>query len=437
MTATDRSPAVTESGSPVPKPHLLAGIVRALRPKQWLKNVLVFAAPVAAGVIREGDILTKSLAAFGAFCLISSGTYLLNDAMDVESDRLHPTKRHRPIASGVVPLAIAYPLAVVLIAGALTLGFVTSRNLGITLLAYLALTLSYSIRLKQVPILDIISVAAGFVLRAVAGGAATGVPISEWFFIVASFGALFMVSGKRESEAAELGIDAAGVRATLGVYSSGLSRLPSGRVVGCRAGGLLPLGVLIRRPHPECRYLVPALDPSLCRRDPSVRPVDRSRKGRRARNVGPVRPRVAWAPPRCGRSSTGTRSMPADAAVPTTPPSRHRELARLGAEPDQRRGRGRSRLVRRGRCPLGETPRTRCDRAWARSLLRRCRAERRRRRRRNRLSRQLRRRRRARCRHRVRRHVARHVDARPRTAGLLRARHARNAPGHRRRRDRR
>ena len=141
--------------------------------------------------------------------------------MDVESDRLHPTKRHRPIASGVVPMSVAYPLAVVLIGGALTLGFVTRAQLGITLLAYLALTLSYSIRLKQVPILDIIAVAAGFVLRAIAGGAATGVPISEWFFIVASFGALFMVSGKRESEAAELGIDAVGVRATLGVYSSG------------------------------------------------------------------------------------------------------------------------------------------------------------------------------------------------------------------------
>jgi decaprenyl-phosphate phosphoribosyltransferase len=221
MTATEKSPPVTGANEPVAGGHLLLGIVRSLRPKQWLKNALVFAAPVAAGVIRDGDVFGKTLAAFGAFCLISSGTYLLNDAMDVESDRLHPTKRHRPIASGAVPMSVAYPLAVVLIGGALTIGFLTSRNLGITLFAYLALTLSYSLRLKHVPILDIIAVAAGFVLRAVAGGAATGVPISEWFFIVASFGALFMVSGKRESEAAELGIDAAGVRATLGVYSSG------------------------------------------------------------------------------------------------------------------------------------------------------------------------------------------------------------------------
>lgn len=216
----DEHVAPTPDG-PRASEHLVAGVVRALRPKQWLKNVLVFAAPVAAGVIREGDVLAETAAAFAAFCLVSSGTYLLNDAVDVESDRLHPTKRHRPIASGSVPLAVAYPLAFVLIAGALVLGFLTARNLGLTLVAYLVLTLSYSLRLKQVPILDIIAVAAGFVLRAVAGGAATGVPISEWFFIVTSFGALFMVSGKRESEAAELGIDAAGVRATLGVYSAG------------------------------------------------------------------------------------------------------------------------------------------------------------------------------------------------------------------------
>jgi len=223
MTADQRT-IVDESGSErmsqVPT-HLVPGLVRALRPRQWLKNVLVFAAPVAAGVISENDILIETLAAFAAFCLVSSGTYLLNDALDIDSDRLHPTKRHRPIASGVVPLRVAYPIAVVLIGGGLALGFLVAVDLGVTLVAYLGLTMAYSLRLKQVPILDIIAVAAGFVLRAVAGGAATGVPISEWFFIVASFGALFMVSGKRESEQAELGIDAAGVRATLGVYSTG------------------------------------------------------------------------------------------------------------------------------------------------------------------------------------------------------------------------
>ncbi len=225
MTATDQSGRVdhvdaSTLGEP-PRLRMPGALVRALRPKQWLKNVLVFAAPVAAGVIREDDVLLETAGAFAAFCLVSSGTYLVNDAVDVESDRRHPTKRHRPIASGAVPLGLAYPLAVLLIGGGLAIAFITSVDLGITLLAYLALTVAYSLKLKHVPILDIIAVAAGFVLRAVAGGAATGVPISEWFFIVTSFGALFMVSGKRESEAAELGIDAAGVRATLGVYSAG------------------------------------------------------------------------------------------------------------------------------------------------------------------------------------------------------------------------
>jgi decaprenyl-phosphate phosphoribosyltransferase len=195
-------------------------IVRALRPKQWAKNVLVFAAPVAAGVIDEGDLLVDTVLAFVAFCLAASGTYLLNDARDIEADRLHPTKQHRPIAAGLVPLPVAYGLAAVLLVSSLLLAFGVHEDLGFTILAYLALTTAYTFWLKHVPVLDVIAVAAGFVLRAVAGAAATGVPISEWFFIVASFGALFMVSGKRSGEASDLGVDAVGVRATLGDYST-------------------------------------------------------------------------------------------------------------------------------------------------------------------------------------------------------------------------
>ncbi len=199
---------------------LLRGIVRSLRPHQWIKNVLVFAAPVAAGVIDQENILRDTLLAFVAFCAAASGTYLLNDSSDVESDRQHPTKRNRPIAAGIVPVPVAVVLGIVLIVGALGLGFAVDRNLGITLLAYLALTTSYTFWLKQVPIYDIVAVAAGFVLRAVAGATATGVPISEWFFIVTSFGALFMVSGKREGERNLLQGEAASVRATLGVYTA-------------------------------------------------------------------------------------------------------------------------------------------------------------------------------------------------------------------------
>lgn len=202
------------------RPSLASGVLRALRPKQWVKNLLVFAAPVAAGVIDEPDARLDTFVAFATFCLAASGTYLLNDARDIEADRLHPTKRHRPIAAGTVPLPVAYVLSVTLIASSLLLAFATTTDLGWTILAYLTLTTGYTLAFKHVPVLDVIAVASGFVLRSVAGAAATGVPISEWFFIVTSFGALFMVSGKRSGEASDLGIDAADVRATLGHYSS-------------------------------------------------------------------------------------------------------------------------------------------------------------------------------------------------------------------------
>lgn len=200
---------------------LIGPVVRAMRPKQWMKNALVFAAPVAAGVIDERDLLVKTLLAFVAFCLASSGTYLINDARDVESDRQHPTKRFRPIAAGELPVHLAWVLAAVFIVAGIAIAFATSRNLGLTVVAYLALTTTYSFWLKHQAIVDIVAVAGGFVLRAIAGAAATGVPISEWFFIVTSFGALLMVTGKREGELGELGDDAVKLRPTLGLYSPG------------------------------------------------------------------------------------------------------------------------------------------------------------------------------------------------------------------------
>jgi decaprenyl-phosphate phosphoribosyltransferase len=180
----------------------------------------VFAAPFGSGDINQADILIKALLAFAAYCLAASGTYLINDARDVEADRQHPTKRNRPIAAGIVPVNLAYALGGVVLVLALALGFLTARNLGITLLSYLALTTAYTLVLKHQPVYDIVAVAAGFVLRAIAGAAATDVPISEWFFIVTSFGALLMVVGKREGERHLLAGGAASVRSTLGAYSS-------------------------------------------------------------------------------------------------------------------------------------------------------------------------------------------------------------------------
>jgi len=197
----------------------LGGFVLALRPRQWPKNALVFAAPIAAGDATNAHIMGLACAAFVAFCMAASGTYLVNDIRDVESDRLHPVKRNRPIAAGLVPVGPAYVLAVVLVVGALVIAFLTSRDFGITLFAYLALTTCYTLWLKRMPILDIIAVAAGFVLRAIGGATSTGLPISEWFFIVTSFGALLVVVGKRESELHSLGERAGEVRPILAVYT--------------------------------------------------------------------------------------------------------------------------------------------------------------------------------------------------------------------------
>ncbi|MEX1218255.1 MAG: decaprenyl-phosphate phosphoribosyltransferase [Acidimicrobiales bacterium] len=201
------------------RPSLLAGLVRELRPKQWSKNVLVFAAPIAAGLLDNRDTVLQTLGAFGCFCAAASATYLLNDTLDIDSDRRHPVKKNRPIAAGVVPIGLAYIVAVALLAIAIGGSFLIRQDFGFTILAYLALTTMYSLRLKRLPIIDIVAVAAGFVLRAIGGATATGLPISEWFFIVTSFGALFMVTGKRAGERAELGEDAALIRPSLAAYT--------------------------------------------------------------------------------------------------------------------------------------------------------------------------------------------------------------------------
>ena len=209
------------SDEPVPpSPRSLpkALLVEA-RPKQWLKNLLVFAAPGAAGVAGQAKPFLQSLAAFGCFCLAAAGTYYLNDAADVEADRLHPKKRFRPIAAGEIPLGLARVLGASGIVVAVAAAFLVNWHLAVVVACYVGLTTTYSLWLKHVAVVDVVGVAAGFVLRAIAGGAAVDVPISNWFFIVASFGSLFMVVGKRRAETDEMGDDAATFRPTLGVYS--------------------------------------------------------------------------------------------------------------------------------------------------------------------------------------------------------------------------
>jgi decaprenyl-phosphate phosphoribosyltransferase len=201
----------------------LTGAVRATRPRQWVKNILVLAAPVAAGRLFEPGVLVPTLLAVVAFCLVASAVYLLNDVSDVDEDRRHPVKQHRPIAAGLISPRLATLLAVAAGLAGLVLGFAIRFELGLTLVVYVALQVAYSWWLKHQPVLDLACVAAGFLLRAVAGGAATGIPLSQWFLLVASFGSLFMVSGKRYSEMRSLGADA-GTRRALEGYTVGYLR---------------------------------------------------------------------------------------------------------------------------------------------------------------------------------------------------------------------
>jgi decaprenyl-phosphate phosphoribosyltransferase len=217
--AAEDAVAPDGNGGPVERDPLPIGLIKLARPKQWAKNVLVFAAPAAAGVLDNREWAVDALVAFAAFCLAASGTYYINDARDVEADRLHPKKRRRPLAAGSVPVPLAYVGGVILLAAALAVALTVNGNLALAVAGYIALTTAYSSVLKQVAVVDLVAVAAGFVLRAVGGAAATEVPISDWFFIVTSFGALFMISGKRAAEAKEMGEGATDFRAVLAAYS--------------------------------------------------------------------------------------------------------------------------------------------------------------------------------------------------------------------------
>lgn len=202
---------------------VLTAAVRALRPRQWLKNGLVVAAPFTAGVLLEPDVMVATLLAFVSFCLVSSSVYLANDARDVEEDRSHPTKCFRPIANGSLPVSAAWVLSATLAVAGLALGFATEPMLGTTLAVYVAVQIGYTFGLKHQAVLDLAIVASGFLLRAVAGGVAAQIELSAWFLLVASFGSLFMVAGKRYSELHQLGGEAT-TRRSLQYYSDSYLR---------------------------------------------------------------------------------------------------------------------------------------------------------------------------------------------------------------------
>jgi decaprenyl-phosphate phosphoribosyltransferase len=201
----------------------LPAALRAMRPKQWVKNVLVATAPLAGGRLLEPQVLTGVGLAFVAFCLVSASVYLVNDVRDVEEDRLHPRKRFRPIAAGELKPSTALVLAAVCGLAGLALGFAVTIPLGITLVVYVVIQLLYSAFLKHLPVVDLAVVASGFLLRAIAGGVATETVLSQWFLLVAAFGSFFMVAGKRYSEMKAIGGEA-GTRRSLGRYSESYLR---------------------------------------------------------------------------------------------------------------------------------------------------------------------------------------------------------------------
>jgi decaprenyl-phosphate phosphoribosyltransferase len=177
----------------------LSAYLIAVRPQQWTKNLIVFAAPLFAYSLNLSSFV-NSFIAFILFCAISSSFYLFNDLIDVEADRQHPIKCHRPIAAGLVNIPIAILLAFGLLFGALLIGWLRSPRLGLVLLSYALLQVAYNVRLKRMVILDIGAISAGFVLRAYAGAVATQITLSPWFLICTAMLALFLAVEKRKAE---------------------------------------------------------------------------------------------------------------------------------------------------------------------------------------------------------------------------------------------
>jgi decaprenyl-phosphate phosphoribosyltransferase len=221
---------MSEEAAPVtgPPESLAAGIVKAVRPRQWLKNLLVLGAPLAAlgGNVHYdyADVLAKVFIAFGVFCLAASAVYLVNDVRDVEADRQHPTKRFRPIAAGVVPEWLAYAISAGLAVAALAISWMLTPNLALVMFIYIGIQLAYCFGLKHQAVIDICIVSSGFLIRAIAGGVAAGIPLSRWFLLVTAFGSLFIAAGKRYAELQLAERTGAKIRRSLESYTSSYLR---------------------------------------------------------------------------------------------------------------------------------------------------------------------------------------------------------------------
>ncbi|HET9118275.1 MAG TPA: decaprenyl-phosphate phosphoribosyltransferase [Pseudonocardiaceae bacterium] len=216
--------APQQTGTSTRPVDAVLGMVRAVRPRQWVKNVLVLAAPFAGGVLFQLHVLVAVGVAFVAFSLAASGVYLVNDVQDIEADRAHPIKRNRPIAAGLVAPQLALTVAVLLFVAALGISLLASTDLVLVTAIYIAVQLSYCFWLKHQPVVDISIVASGFLLRAIGGGAAAGIALSQWFLLTTAFGSLFMVAGKRYAEIRLAERTGAKIRKSLERYTSSYLR---------------------------------------------------------------------------------------------------------------------------------------------------------------------------------------------------------------------
>jgi decaprenyl-phosphate phosphoribosyltransferase len=223
-------PALARYPAPL---NWFVAVVQTARPRQWPKNLLVLAAPLAGASLGRDDGLLYALAAAAAFVAASAAVYFVNDVMDAERDRQHPAKRFRAVASGRLPKAHALAMAALGILVSLAVGFwIREPRLSAVIGAYLAFSVLYSAKLKHVPVVELVFVAAGFVLRALGGAIATHVPPSAWFLLVCSLGALMVAIAKRYTELAALDGNAARHRPVMRWYTPAKLRLSQRVVAG-------------------------------------------------------------------------------------------------------------------------------------------------------------------------------------------------------------
>lgn len=195
--------------------------ITLLRPRQWLKNMMLYFPPFLGGTLLHPGVWQQGLLPFAAFAAVSSSGYILNDILDRSVDQSHPNKKDRPLTSGAVPLPVAWTIAGLLAATSLVLGSISSSALVVLLLCYLTITAAYSVGLKNVPVVDIFCIATGFLFRLLAGGSAFGITVSSWLFLSVLLLALFLSAGKRLSEKQLLADSAVLHRKVLVLYPAG------------------------------------------------------------------------------------------------------------------------------------------------------------------------------------------------------------------------